>query len=266
MQTMIRIVLTLTLMLALTGPAFAQTQLNTTTLAAAVTASATTISVSSSTGVVAGGGIYVGREFMRVGGAYVSGTTVPVVRAGRAVAHLIHTPLYVGPAIAFINTDRDGSCTPSAQAYLPQINVDNGKIWNCFTNVGQWVDERNLTVVTCRALAVADQIDQSCYTADRAHVVAKITYVAAVAEAAGTLTIIPKRQTGTLTPATGLALATAINAVTSGTPAETVHVATLTTAAGVLVLHAGYRIGLDYTGDVAGELAGVVVTFYLYPI
>lgn len=266
MKSLYRIVSSFLLTLALTGPAWAQTQLNTTTLAAAVTASQTSITVTSATGVVAGGGVYIGREFMRVGGAYVSGTVVPVMRAGRAVAHVAGQPVHIGPAIAFINTDRDGACVPAAEAYLPQINVDNGKIWNCHAGAGQWIDERGAVVVTCRALLVADQIDQSCFTAERAFLVFKITYVATTAEAAGTLTIIPKRQQGTEAPAAGDALATAINAVTSGVPAETVHTATLTASGELLMLHAGNRLALDYTGDVASELAGVVVTWFLYPL
>ena len=62
------------------------------------------------------------------------------------------------------------------------------------------------------------------------------------------------------------ALATAINAVTSGTAAQTVATATLTSTEANLIVNTGDRLGLDYTDDTAGELAGVTVTFFLYPL
>ena len=62
------------------------------------------------------------------------------------------------------------------------------------------------------------------------------------------------------------ALATAINSVAGTTPAETVVTATLTTSEALLILETGNRLGLDFTDDVPGELLGVVVTFYLYPL
>lgn len=244
----------------------AQTALTETTLAAAVTSSATSVVLTSATGVSAGVGIYVDREYMTVGASYVSGTTVPVLRRAGARAHATSTLTYIGPATAFITVDRSGACTSTNETYLPQINTVNGSIWDCGAKVGRWVNLRALQTVTCRALLVADQIDQSCFTADRPYVVYKINYVATTAEAGGTLTIIPRKQSSTQTPASGTALATAINAVTTGTAAQTVATATLSSTATALLLATGDRLGLDYTDDTAGELAGVVVTFFLYPL
>lgn len=258
-----RSLLTFALLLALTGSAWAQTQLNTTTMAAAMTATATSLSLTSATGVVAGGALYVGREYMTVGGSYVSGTTVPVVRAQKPVAHGISEPVYVGPVVAFINADRDGVCSPTAEAFLPQINPTSGKIWNCFVNVNKWIDEREVRTVECRALLAADQIDQSCFTADRPYLVYKITEVHLTAEVtAGTLTIMPTRQAGTQIPSTGATLATV--GFNGKGVAQTVLTATVTATSANLLLGAGDRLALDFSAT-ATELAGSTVTFYLYP-
>jgi hypothetical protein len=267
MRTLFR-ALALILSLALPATLSAQTALSETTLSAAVSVSATTVQVASATGAVAGGGLYVDREYMRIASNYVSGTTIPVLRVGKAVPHAASVPVYIAPAAAFITEDRDGSCVASAERYLPQVNVRNGAIWDCNSAVEKWVNVRDLVVVTCKAGPLAaDSIDQSCFTANRPYLVYRINYVAKTAEAAGTLTVVPRRQQGTEAPASGDSLvATAINAVTSGTAAETVATPALTTTEANLILATGDRLGLDFTDDVAGELAGVIVTFYLYPL
>ncbi|MCC6650629.1 MAG: hypothetical protein IT348_05730 [Candidatus Eisenbacteria bacterium] len=252
--------------LCLAGPVAAQTALSETTVSSAVTSSQNFVVVASATGAVAGGGLYVDREYMRIADSYVSGTRIPVIRATRSVSHAASVPVYLGNANAFINADRDGSCTAANEQYSPQVNVSNGAVWECNSAVKKWVNLRGLVVVTCRALLIADQIDQSCFTANRPYVVYRVNYVATTAEAGGTLTIVPRKQTGTQAPASGTALATAINAVASGTAAQTVATATLTTTEANLILAAGDRLGLDYTDDTAGELAGVTVTFWLYPL
>ena len=260
------LILLAALTLGLVQPAAAQTSLTETTVAQAATASQNFIVLTSATGVAAGYGIYTDNEFMTVAADYVSGTRVPVVRRTSVTSHAAGVPVYIAPAPAFVTGDRFGSCTAASEAYSPIINVQNGKIWECNSVVKKWVNLRDLTVVTCRALLVADQIDQSCFTANRAYLVYKINYVATTAEASGTLTIIPRKQVGTQAAASGTALATAINAVTSGTAAQTVATATLTSTEANLIVNTGDRLGLDYTDDTAGELAGVTVTFFLYPL
>jgi hypothetical protein len=246
---------------------FAQTALSETTLSAAVTSSQNFVTVASATGAVAGGGLYVDREYMTIGAGYVSGTRIPVVRAGAAVSHAASMPVYIAPAVAFGNRDYDGSCVAAEQDYLPKINVSNGKVWDCNSAVEKWVDLRELVTVTCRALLVADQLDQSCFTANRPYLVYRINEVHTTAESAGTLTIIPRRQQGTEAPASGDALtAAAIDMVGAGAVAQTVKTPTLTTSEALLILATGDRLGLDFTDDTAGELAGVTVTFYLYPL
>lgn len=117
--------------------------------------------------------------------------------------------------------------------------------------------------VTCTASLFTDAIDKSCFIADRAYTITRIDEVHTVAEAGGTLTIMPRKQVGTEAPASGDALlSAAFNGL--GT-AETVQNGSLTATGADLILAAGNRIGLDFTDDTAGELSGVVVTFTLIP-
>jgi hypothetical protein len=267
MFTRILRLVALLLTLALPASLSAQTALNETTAAAAMTASQTTIQVASATGAVAGGGIYLDREYMTIASSYTSGTTIPVIRAGRASTHAAGVPVYIAPAAAFVNRDYDGSCVAASEGYLPRVNVTNGNIWDCNSAVEKWVNLRDLTVVTCRTLLVADQIDQSCFTANRPYLVYRINEVHTTAESAGTLTLIPRRQQGTEAPASGDSLvASAIDMVGAGAVAQTVKTPALSATEANLILFTGDRLGLDFTDDVAGELAGVTVTFYLYPL
>jgi hypothetical protein len=256
------------LALCLTVSASAQTALNETTLAAAVTSSQNFVQVTSATGVVAGGGLYVDREYMTVGSSYTSGTTVPVLRRGTAVSHAASVPVLIGPAIAFGTRDYDGSCVPTAESHMPRVNTANGNIWDCNSAVLKWVNLRDLTVVTCdTGVLVTGMVDHNCFIANRPYLVYRITEVHTTAESAGTLTLLVKKATGTQAPASGTSLtAAAIDMVGAGAVAQTVKTPALTATASVLILATGDRIGLDFTDDVAGELAGVVVTLYLYPL
>jgi hypothetical protein len=258
----------LLLLAALVAPVSAQTALNETTLSAAVTdAGAGVIYVASATGFSAGRVVYVDREAMTV--ISVNSTAIRVVRGALNTAASTHGSgvlVYVGPAVAFVSKDLYGSCTPTAQRYTPSINPGTGGIFSCPTSVSKWVNLRDRVAVTCRALLIADMIDQSCFIADRQYLVTKITYIHTTPESAGTLTVIPRRQQSTEAAASGDALATAINAVAAGTAAQTLVTATLTTTSTLLILEAGDRLGLDFTDDTAGELAGVTVTFYLIPL
>lgn len=262
-----RSILSVLVLVALVSPAAAQTALNETTLSATITASQSTLVVASATGFSAGKVIYIEREAMRV--SAVSSTTITVVRGfGPTVptAHAVSAVVYAGDSAAFTpGPGKAGSCTATAERYLPVINTQNGAVYDC-GNAGVWFDRRNTRLVTCRALLIADMIDQMCFTADQAYIVTKITYVATTAEAGGTLTVIPRKTTSTTAPASGTALATAIDAVTTGTAAQVVATATLTSTASALKLAAGNRLALDFTDDTAGELAGVEVTFTLAPI
>ena len=116
--------------------------------------------------------------------------------------------------------------------------------------------------VNCTALAVADMVDQSCWISDGVYTVTAIDMVWTTAESAGTLTVIARKQEGTEAPASGQALNTAVNVVAT---AETTTAATLTATGADLIFADGDRLGIDFTDDVAGELAGLVVTVHLIP-
>lgn len=268
MKHLIRSLAAVLLMGLLAVPALAQTSLNETTLSAAVTSSAQTIVLSSATGVADGYGIYIDREYMTVSASWTSGTTVPVIRRGQATSHAAGVPVFIGPAHAFVTADPAGSCVAASQPYLPVINVLNGNIWDCSSTVEKWVNLRDITVVTCRTGPLATgSVDQSCFTANRPYLVYKITEVHTTAESAGTVTLIPRRQQSTEAPASGDSLvASAIDMVGAGAVAQTVKTPALTATESLLMLATGDRLGLDFTDDTPGELAGVVVTFYLYPM
>jgi hypothetical protein len=269
MKTFTNWVLALLLGFCAVAPAAAQTALNETTVATLMTATQSNIVLASATGIADNYVIYVDKEAMIVSSSWSSGVTVPVIRGALgtvATSHAVGVLVYIGPPVAFIGADRAGQCTSTNERYLPQINLVNGSIWDCSSTVEKWVNLRERIAVTCRALLIADMIDQSCFIADRQYLVTKITYIHTTPESAGTLTVIPRRQQSTEAAASGDALATAINAVAAGTAAQTLVTATLTSSEALLILEAGDRLGLDFTDDSAGELAGVTVTFYLIPL
>jgi hypothetical protein len=72
-----------------------------TTVSAAVTLADTAITVASATGFSAGYSIRINDEMMRVGGAYVSGTSIPVIRGQEGTqvkAHAVTTGVVCGAA------------------------------------------------------------------------------------------------------------------------------------------------------------------------
>jgi hypothetical protein len=271
MKTIRTLMVTVGLLVALAVPSFAQTSLTSTTLAAAVTASAAQINVASATGIEVGDRVAVlaqnrVAEFMRV--RAINGTFITVSRGvdSRALAHLSGATLYHAPEAQFYRDDPvvGTSCTRANELYLPHINTSSKNITQCST-AAVWYRLDQQFVVDCFAGPLAtSSVDQSCWTANGNYVITGITYVSKVAESAGTLTVIPRRQQGTEAPASGDALATAISGVS--TVAETVTAFTLTTTGADLLLDSGDRLGIDFTDDVAGELLGVVITFTLAPI
>lgn len=253
--------------LLLAGAASAQTSLNSTTISTAVTAATNTVVLASGTNVAAGDILFVDREAMLINS--ISSATAQVRRgwAGTAArAHAAGATVYTGVPSRFYNTEVVGTCTATAELYTPRVVLPTGNVYQCQNSIWQKIgaDVGSITV-TCRALLVADMVDQYCFTADRDYVVTKITYIHVTPESAGTLTVIPRKTSGTTAIASGTALATAINAVAAGTAANTLVTATLSTTASDLVLASSNRLALDFTDDTAGELANVEVTFTLTP-
>jgi hypothetical protein len=197
-------------------------------------------------------------------------TSIGVQRGYHGTAARNHgsgVTVYAGDASEFASSEvtTGASCTATAELSTPRIVLPTGNLYKC--NGGVWEQlgaGGNAVFVSCRALLVADMVDQSCFIADRDYVVAGISEVHKTKEAGGTLTLIPRKNTGTQAPASGAALATALDMAAAATD-ETVRAATLTTTAADLVVASGNRLSLDFTDDTAGELAGVTVTFKLIP-
>jgi hypothetical protein len=269
MRTFRTLTLAAVLLVALSASsAFAQTTLSSTTLAAAATATATQVSVASATGIEVGDYLAVVAnrriaELMTV--RAINGTFLTVSRGVQfpAVAHLSGATLYHAPPAQFYTTDpvQGSACTSTSELYLPHINRTSRTVSQCSTG-GVWYALDSQFTVQCYALLVADMVDQTCWHADGDYVVTGIRTVHKVSESAGTLTLIPKRQQSTEAPASGDVLGTALTMIAT---AETVRSYTLTTTGTDLLLDAGDRLGLDFTDDTAGELAGVSVTFTLAP-
>lgn len=255
------------LVLASVVQVVAQTTLNSTTLSAAVNATTQIIPLTSVSTLAVGQTLVVldgnvAREAMRVNA--VGATTVTVTRGinGTAArAHVALATVYTGATGRFYANEVAGGCTAANEEFLPHIVFPSGNVYQC-SPAGVWYRLDQTITVSCWTGALATgSIDQTCWQADGNYVVTGISYVSTVAESGGTLTVIPRRQEGTEAAASGDALATALSGVS--TVAQTVTAFSLTATSALLLLNAGDRLGIDFTDDVAGELAGVVVTFTL---
>lgn len=172
-----KLVLAVSLILGLAQFASAQTILTTTTLSSALqgmgsvngatpTGNMSILSVASATGIVAPSPnrsltagliatsdaqtyLYVDRELLQV--IAVSGTSITVIRGVGSTASASHVSgalVFVVPISAQITWSGstygqapavpEGSCTRSAELYLPRIQFESGMISDC--NGGQWVN------------------------------------------------------------------------------------------------------------------------------
>lgn len=111
--------------LALAATLTAQATITPTTLSAALTATGTNIVVASATGFVKGYTVVIDSEVMNVSSAYVSGTTIPVIRgASVQVAHATSSAVYFGPPNYFsVQDPAPGPCTSTAEIALPRIVI-----------------------------------------------------------------------------------------------------------------------------------------------
>lgn len=113
---------------------------------------------------------------------------------------------------------------------------------------------------------VADQKDEYIWIAPFACTLAFIDCVFTGNEDAGTLNILPKRCQGTEAPSAGDPLiSNNTNAGFTGTGVDaTVENGVIITAGNVHQFAVGDRLGIDFTGDPAGELVGVCITATFY--
>lgn len=275
MKTLRTLMATVGLLLALTAPSFAQTTINSTTLAAAVSsttnpqfqlASVSNISVGDTYAIVTGNMVREMGTVRSIASPYITVTraNIPVTPEKAARLHASGSTIYTGARARFYTNDVNGACTATAEAYLPHISTNTGFIYQC-SPAGVWYRLDQTFTVPCRMLLIADMVDQSCWTVPGNYVLVGASYVSKVAEAGGTLTVRIMREQGTEAAAAGDLLATAWNAVTTGIAAETVTAATLSATSSFLLLSSGERLGVDFTDDTAGELAGVTITFTLAP-
>lgn len=134
----------------------AQTTTTTTTLSAAITGRAdTVVRLTSGTDVAAGGFIFVDREQMAVLGAVGSSTTIWNVRrgvAGISSTHASGQKVYVarpGPMAGAVFRQQApvGSCTATAEPYLPLVIVPTGEEVNCAGS--KWVTSAAAGTTVC---------------------------------------------------------------------------------------------------------------------
>lgn len=249
----------------------AQTTVNSTTLAAAVSATTNTITLTSVSNVLSGDIVFVDREAMRITstGTLVA-TNIQVARGQAGTAARNHGSLavaYTGVPARFyqVEVTNGAACTSTTELFLPHVVLSSGNVYQCTNSKWNQIGaDFGAIDIECRiGTLFTSSIDQLCFTASRPYTVVKITEWHVTPESGGTLTMIPKKTVSLTAVASGTALATAISGVSIA--ANTLTTLTVSTVAGALDLAAGDTVGIDFTDDVAGELAGVVFTFTLVP-
>ncbi len=120
----------------------------------------------------------------------------------------------------------------------------------------------NIFPYTYTALLLADQVDMQGIIAPAAMQLVSASFICKTPESAGTLNIQLTRCQGVEAAASGDVLlsnntSAGFNAVCT---AQTLEAGVIITTANVHQFAAGNRLGIDYTGDTAGELVGVTIT------
>lgn len=201
----------------------------------------------------------------------VAGEAVTAVRKGIVDGFEISSLDY--GAIVFLSdtdariADAAGTMIVPIGRVVPGTAVTTGTAYDRLLEIDFDI-AAGLFYASVNPLLVADQVDQSFFVATHPCLPIATSQVHAVAELAGTLNIQLVRQQGTEAPASGDALLTNnTNAGWNGVAtAQTVQVGALIATTATKQLAVGDRLGLDYTGDTAGELAGVCVTVALLPL
>jgi hypothetical protein len=121
-------------------PTWAQTSLNSTTLSAAVSSlSAQTIPLASVANVAVGDLLFVDREAMQVN---TVATGVVTVRRGvegtASSTHASGALVYTGARNRFYTSVGRGSCTRTAEAFLPRIVLPVGDVMDCPVGAQVW--------------------------------------------------------------------------------------------------------------------------------
>lgn len=111
--------------------------------------------------------------------------------------------------------------------------------------------------IVVRAEYLATSVDNSLFIADRAYRLLGVRAVNTVIASSGPTTLDIKKCTGTQAPASGTTMLTATIDLT--TTANTVITPTLSATPANLLLAAGDRIALDYTGTMTAVVGSVEV-------
>lgn len=132
-----KILIALVLTLAIAVPVSAQTYLSTTTLSSAVTSQTQRVfNVASAANIAANYQLYIDRELVTV--VSVSGTAITVNRSQAPSTHASGATVIIANVaqqqVAFVpngGAPRPGTCSLTAQPYLPIVDTDTGNVWLC---------------------------------------------------------------------------------------------------------------------------------------
>ena len=127
-------------LLLVAQPLFAQTTLNSTTTTAALTATQQIIPLTSVTNIAAKDFLFLDRELAQVQSCDSTALNCTVTRgrqSTRGRAHASGVVVYTGVASRFYLDDVVGTCTATAEEFLPHINITNGNIYQCSSS--EWV-------------------------------------------------------------------------------------------------------------------------------
>jgi len=133
-------------LLSLTPTLYAQTATTNTTLSSAVADESTTsLVVASATGIDAGGMLYIDREAFDV--VSVNSTTIRVKRGAegtRASAHPTSSYVWAAKKSEKASVFKPpplyfGTCVRASEAFLPQIDVRTGDVWDCPVGTTVWI-------------------------------------------------------------------------------------------------------------------------------
>ena len=135
-----------------------------------VVASATpnsTTACPTGTNFTAGGALYIDRELMFVARSYVSGTTIPVVRAQGGTFAAPHTSgaiVFSGQPNMFTARYKQGRCVRTSEVVLPLIDVPGGSIYDCLNNTWKGGDSGSGTGTSARFRIAGPESGGTAYT------------------------------------------------------------------------------------------------------
>lgn len=140
----------------------AQTRIDHTTFTAAVTATATTVTLAAASGSGAGDFLYVDGELMQISSAVGSSTTQWNVRRGlgqgftparahstTAIVWVLDSGTEEGPR----GFNVQGTCSLATERYLPHINTEENRIFDC-ASTGYWIEREREIVSVQQALSI----------------------------------------------------------------------------------------------------------------